>query len=130
MDKIELGQRLYAALRAGDVDTLQGLLADDFVGDLTPGLPNGYGAALYEGREAMMRDGWGRVGAAFAMGPEADEILEAGDYIIGRGRYVGSAKLTGRRVEARFAHFWKVRDDKIVGVHQVTDSAAWERALD
>ncbi len=130
MDKIGNGERLYAALVAGDAATLDELLADDFVGDLTPGLPNGYGQALYQGREAMKRDGWGRVGASFAIGPHVEEILDGGDYIIGRGRYVGTAVATGKRVDARFAHFWKVRDGRIAGVVQVTDSAAWEHALE
>ena len=105
MDKLQLGER-HAALRSGDSATLDQILAEDFVGDLTtPGLPDGYGAAPYRGREAMKRDGWGRVGASFALAPQTDEVLESGDYIVGCGRYVGTAVATGKKVEARFAHF-------------------------
>ncbi len=125
----EMGRALYGALLAGDQDTLRTLLADDFVGDLTPGLPNGYGERPYQGREVMLRDGWGRVGRDFDMGPHVDEIVVTGDYVIGRGHYVGTALSTGKPVRARFAHFWRVEGGVITSVVQVTDSAAWERAL-
>jgi 2-(1,2-epoxy-1,2-dihydrophenyl)acetyl-CoA isomerase len=128
--KQDMGETLYAALCSGDAETLSALLADDFIGDLTPGLPNGYGAQLYEGRDAMMADGWGRVGKDFAMSPVPDEILVTDDYIIGRGHYVGTALATGKHVRARFAHFWRVEGNKITSVVQVTDSATWEHALD
>ncbi len=127
--KQEMGRTLYDALLAGDQDTLRRLLADDFVGDLTPGLPNGYGERTYDGREVMLTEGWGRVGRDFAMGPNVDEIIATDDYIIGRGHYVGTALPTGKPVRARFAHFWRVEGDKITSVFQVTDSATWEHAL-
>jgi len=97
-----MGRALYAALAAGDQESLRQLLADDFVGDLTPGLPNHFGERPYEGREAMMRDGWGAVGQEFAMSPQVDEILLSADYIIGRGHHVGEATSTGKPVRARF----------------------------
>ena len=125
----ETGRSLYDALLAGDQDVLRRLLADDFVGDLTPGLPNGYGDHPYRGREVMLTEGWGRVGRSFAMGPQVDEIITTDDCIIGRGHYVGTAVPTGKPVRARFAHFWRVRDGRITSVLQVTDSATWEHAL-
>jgi 2-(1,2-epoxy-1,2-dihydrophenyl)acetyl-CoA isomerase len=125
----QMGRALYAALGAGDADTLRTLLAEDFVGDLTPGLPHGYGAQTYRGLEAMLTDGWGRVGQDFAMAPQPEEILVTEDYIIGRGDYVGTAISTGEPVRARFAHFWRVEGDEITSVVQVTDSATWEHAL-
>lgn len=127
--KQQMGEALYEALLAGDQARLRALLADDFVGDLTPGLPNGYGERTYQGREVMLTEGWGRVGEDFAMGPSVEEIVVTDDYVIGRGYYVGTAIPTGKPVRARFAHFWRVEDDKITSVVQVTDSAAWEHAL-
>lgn len=40
-DMMTMGRTLYEALQHGDTQVLRSLLADDFVGDLTPGLPTG-----------------------------------------------------------------------------------------
>ncbi len=117
------------AVTGAPLEARHGPSRQDFIGDLTPGLPHEYGAQVYRGLEAMLTEGWGRVGQDFAMRPEPEEILVTDDYIIGRGNYVGTAVSTGKPVKARFAHFWRVEGDKIVSVVQVTDSATWQRAL-
>lgn len=99
MTKQEMGRTLYDALLGGDQETLRQLLAEDFVGDLTPELPNGYGQQTYQGREVMFTEGWGRVGKDFAVGPNVDEIIATDDYIIGRGDYVGTAVPTASQCE-------------------------------
>ncbi len=129
-DEQELGRALYDMLLAGDQDTLRRLLAEGFVDDLTPSLPNGYGQQIYQGREVMLTYGWGRVGKDFARGPEVDEILTTGDCSSGRSRLLRrDGHPTGKPVRARFAHFWRVQDGNITSVVQVTDSAAWEHAV-
>ena len=50
---LEQGDALYNALNAGDGEALSTLLAGDFVGVLTAGLPNGLGGR-YDGLEAML----------------------------------------------------------------------------
>ena len=59
---IDKGHELYAALAAGDVDVLKSPLTADFRGQLTEGLPHGLGRT-YDGLDAMMKEGWGAVGA-------------------------------------------------------------------
>lgn len=125
---ISRGVELFAALRAGDVETLRRLLSPDFRGELTAGLPHNLGR-VYEGRDAMIEDGWGAVGQLFEIAPEIDQLYDVGDVLIARGHYVGRAKPTGKPVRAAFAHFWSFDGERFTGVRQVTDSAAWERAL-
>ena len=127
-DIIEKGRALFAALQAGDVEALRQLLAPDFRGELTPGLPNGLGR-IYEGFDAMLRDGWGRVGEAFDMHPEPDRFIDGGDVLIVHGYYVGTVRSTGRPVRADFAHFWSFDGARFTGVKQVTDSGAWRDGL-
>jgi 2-(1,2-epoxy-1,2-dihydrophenyl)acetyl-CoA isomerase len=127
---LDAGARLYRALGAGDVDVLRALLAEDFQGHLTAGLPHGFGTRTYDGRETMLRDGWGAVGEYFRMSPHVEQLFVAGDVLIGRGAYVGTAVPTGKPVRAAFAHFWRFRGAQIVSVDQVTDSALWQQALE
>lgn len=63
------------------------------------------------------------------MSPQVEQLFAAEDYIIGRGYYVVTATATGKAVRAAFAHFWRFDGDRIVSVHQVTDSALWHEAL-
>ena len=78
----------------------------------------------------MINRGWGRVGRTFDMHPEVDRIYAVNDtLLVGRGYYVGIALPAGKPVRAAFAHFWTIQDGRFASVYQVTDSAAWERAL-
>jgi ketosteroid isomerase-like protein len=127
-DIINKGEQLYAALQSGDVEALHRLLSLDFRGELTAGLPHSLGR-VYEGLDAMVGEGWSAVDEIFEMGPQVDKLYDGGDVLIGRGWYVGTARPTGKPVRAAFAHFWSYDGERFTGVHQVTDSATWERAL-
>ncbi len=125
----ELGRRLYAFLRGESGEPAEALLADDFTGHLTDGLPLKLGGD-YASRDDMIDRGWARVGQTFDMHPEADHIYAVDDtLLVGRGHYVGTAISTGKPVRAAVAHFWTVRDGRFTSVYQVTDSAAWADAL-
>lgn len=53
---------------------------------------------------------------------ELDELLDAGDTIIGLGHYVGAYKATGRRLRAQFAHLWTLRDGLVTEWRQYVDT--------
>lgn len=128
-DVEELGRRLYAFLRGESDEPAEALLAEDFTGHLTDGLPLGLGGD-YNGRDDMVGRGWGRVGQSFDMRPEIHDLrVVSDDLLVGRGHYVGRAIATEKSVRAAFAHFWTMRDGRFTSVYQVTDTAAWEHAL-
>lgn len=127
-DIIAKGEQLYAALRSGDIDPLHRLLSPNFRGELTAGLPHGFGR-VYEGLETMIDEGWSAVGEYFAMEPQVDKLYDAGNILIGRGWYIGTAKPSGKTIRAAFAHFWPFDGQQFTGVYQVTDSAVWRDAL-
>lgn len=122
------GRELYRALADADVKALRRLLSSNFQGELTAGLPNGLGRR-YEGLDAMMSEGWAKVGRLFEMSPQPERLINGGDVLIGLGAYVGVAKPTGKAVRAAFAHFWSWNGGQFTGVRQVTDSGAWRDAL-
>lgn len=126
---ISKGRELYAALGSGDPDTLKRLLSPTFQGELTAGLPHGFGRT-YDGLDVMMTEGWGAVGNWFEMSPQIEELFNGGSVLVGRGFYVGKAKPTGKPVRAAFAHFWRFDGQQFTGVYQVTDSGVWRDALE
>ena len=59
----------------------------------------------------------------------ANELLDAGDKVIGLGYYSGTYKKTGKAVHAQFAHVWTMRDGKVVRFDQYTDTAQFAQAV-
>lgn len=120
----DTARRLYDALAAGDVPTIRQLLDPSFTGVMTDGLPFGIGRT-YHGPEAMLEQCWGKVARHYAITPEPAEYLPVEDgRLVVLGSYRGTARATGRPLDAAFAHILRIADDRIVELLQVTDTAA------
>jgi ketosteroid isomerase-like protein len=123
------GHDLYAALNSGDADALQRLLSDDFRGRLSPGLPRGLGKS-YSGLDAMMGQAWALVDQLFQLDVKAEQFVDAGEVLIVRGTYSGTARETGKVLSAAFAHFWDYDGTRFSGLQQITDTGLWRDAID
>jgi ketosteroid isomerase-like protein len=53
-------------------------------------------------------------------------IVGAGDTVLVEARYRGTAKATGKAVDAQVAHVWDLRDGKVIRFQQYTDT--WQFA--
>jgi uncharacterized protein len=53
-------------------------------------------------------------------------IVAAGDTVVVEARYRGTAKATGKALDAQVAHVWDLRDGKVVRFQQYTDT--WQFA--
>lgn len=120
---------IYDALARGDRDAIVEALTDDFVGRLTPGLPFGIGG-VHEGADAMIDRGWFAIGRHWRVRaePASFEPLPDGRLQVS-GTYRGKGRESGTPVEAWFIHQWELRDARISGLTQLTDSAAFVAAL-
>ena len=84
----------------------------------------------YIGPNAVLEGVFARIGAewdGFAVSPE--EILDAGDTVVGRGYYSGAYKKNGKPVKAQFAHVFTFRDGKVIKFQQYTDTAQFMRVV-
>jgi 2-(1,2-epoxy-1,2-dihydrophenyl)acetyl-CoA isomerase len=126
----ELVAALYPALTKGDKATIRRIVADEFEGTLTEGLPLGTGG-LHHGREAMIDNAWWTLGRAFHIRPEPSLWMPCPDgRLLVLGRYVGSARETGAPLDAAFVHLWSAAGGRLTAVWQLTDSALFVRALE
>ncbi len=122
---------LYRALAAGDRETLGTLLHPDFIGHATDGLPLGVGGE-HVGPEAMRREVWWQLGRHYDVTahPGAFHALDDGRLLV-VGHYRGEARRSGKRLDAAFHHVIGFADDgRMTSLDQLTDSAAWDDALD
>ncbi len=62
----------------------------------------------------------------FTLTPE--HFIDGGDTIVVEGRYTGTMKSTRKRVDAQFAHVWRLRDGKVIRFQQYTDTKQWAAA--
>lgn len=56
-------------------------------------------------------------------------LVAEDDEVVGLGRYTGTHKGTGKRLDAQFAHRWTFRDGKLVEFQQYTDTAQYQQAM-
>lgn len=121
-------ESMYAAFGSGDVPFIIGALdpevewweAENFIyADKNP----------YIGPQSVLAGVFGRIMAEwewFTVTP--DEVLDAGDTVVGRGYYAGKHRQTGREVRAQFAHVFKFRNGRVAKFQQYTDTAQFQQA--
>jgi uncharacterized protein len=51
------------------------------------------------------------------------EVLDAGETVVGYGYYSGTYTRTGKQIRAQFAHFFRFREGKVIHFQQYTDTA-------
>ena len=128
-ENVKTVESMYAAFATGDIPTVLAGLdpkvewweAENFI--YAEGNPYVGPQSVLQGvfmRLAMEWDG-------FAVAPAG--VLDAGDTAIGHGYYSGTYKPTGKQVRAQFAHFFTLRDGKIVKFQQYTDTAQFKEAV-
>ena len=120
---------LYQAFGKGDVSYIMSALdpeiewweAENFIyADKNP----------YRGPQSVLMGVFGRLmnqWEGFAV--SVNEVLDAGDSVVGCGHYTGRYRQTGREVRAQFAHVFTLRDGKVVKFQQYTDTAQFQKAV-
>ncbi|WP_220454242.1 enoyl-CoA hydratase-related protein [Nocardioides immobilis] len=128
-DSRRLVVRLYEALASGDAAGIDSVLVPAFVGTTADGLPLGLGGT-YEGSESMRRDFWWEVGRHFRVEAVVDEMADLpDDGVLVSGTYRGTARRSGRPLEAAFTHRFTFAGGRISSLVQLTDTHAWHEAL-
>jgi ketosteroid isomerase-like protein len=125
----QLVRSVYAALAAGDRGRLGELLAEDFEAELPQGMPLGAGGRR-RGADEMIDRTWWVLGRAFEVAVHASTWIPcAGGRLLVLGRYRGRARAGGAQLDAALAHLWSARGGRITHLWHLSDTAAWNAAL-
>jgi ketosteroid isomerase-like protein len=120
-----LSHQLYDAFAESDATALLTLLADDFEGVVSTGMPHGVGG-VHRGPDDMLGV-WGTIDALYDMHVEPIDYLEVDERrVVVIGRYHGPARDGNSAVDAAFAHVITTRGDRVVALQQITDTARWD----
>ena len=58
-----------------------------------------------------------------------EELLDAGDTVVALGRYRGTCKATGGKINAQMVHVWRIADGKATAFQQYADTLMVARAM-
>jgi ketosteroid isomerase-like protein len=84
----------------------------------------------YVGPQAVGEGVFGRLLAAidnFTVVPGT--FIDGGDHVVVVGRYGGTMKDGGAKLDSPFCHVHQFRGDKVVAFQQYTDTAQWTRLM-
>jgi ketosteroid isomerase-like protein len=120
-------RRLYDDFGKGDIPAVLGAMDPQIEWKEADGFPY---PGTYVGPDAVLQGVFMRLGTEWdGYQAVADEVLDAGDTVVGLGHYSGRYKATGKEFRAPFAHVFRLRDGKIVRFQQYTDTALVQAAL-
>jgi ketosteroid isomerase-like protein len=123
---VELVRRAYEAFNRGGVDACvsEGLWSPEIVWDVTPsGIP---GLGTYRGQAEVRRffeDDWFSAFPFDEWKVELEDVIDAGDRVIGLSRQHGRGASSGALAELELAQVSVIRDEQIVRVDNFTDRA-------
>ncbi len=104
-----------------DVERMKEVLHPDVEFKVCQGWPNG---GTFHGHDGVLGDFFpGAARAWERIRPEIDQVVEAGDTYVVRGRYVGAASPTRIPFSVEFVHIWRVADGRLISLHQIADTA-------
>lgn len=122
-ENIKLVQQAYENFKSGDIQSLLGLLADDVSWQL-PEIENVPFAGKRQGRESVGQFFSTVAGSQDVKSFEPREFVAQGDKVVALGSYTWRVKSTGREFGGEWVHVFTIRDGKVTGFHEYTDTAA------
>ena len=129
MSNVQTLKAAYAALANNDPSVLFGAMAPDIEWNQAEGNPLA-DRNPYVGGQAIGEGVFGRLMAtidSFTATP--NRFVESGDDVIVLGRYGGTMKHNGDKLDAPFCHVFRFDGDRIVTFQQFTDSAQWAQLM-
>jgi ketosteroid isomerase-like protein len=129
-NNVDIVKNLYAAFGRGDVPRVLGGFDPAIQWNEAESFRYADGNP-YKGPDAIAQGVFQRCVTdidGFTVAPE--NIIDGGDVVVVEGRYQGTLKSTGTRLNAQFAHVWRLRDGKVVQFQQYTDTKQWAQAFE
>lgn len=129
MTNFETIKAAYAAFARNDPSVLFGAMSPAIQWREAEGNPladrNPYGSPQAVG------DGvFARILAAFDdFTAVPDTCIDGGDHVVVLGRYGGTMKGSGEKLDAQFCHVYHFAGSKVASFQQYTDTAQWARLM-
>lgn len=125
-DSVATVRSIYEAFGRGDVQTVLGLMSEKVEWNEAEHFTYWTGGP-FVGPQAVLNGVFARIGQDFdGFTVDVGRVVGCGDTVLSEGRYRGTVKATGKRLDVQVAHVWDVRDGKVVRFQQYADT--WQVA--
>ena len=121
---IEIARQAYENIKSGNMQALFDLFSDniEWQAPLVADVP--FATGRYSGREEVGQFFTRLADAQDVKTFEPREFIAQGDKVVALGHYSWRVKSTGREYEGDWAHVFTIRDGKVAGFQEYTDTAA------
>ena len=117
----------YAASAKGDIAEMMAAVSPQVRWTEMAGFPC---AGTWVGPQAVIDNVFGVLGRDWiGYRFELQNLIDGGDQVVGVGTYHGTHRATGKKMQARVAHVWKLQDEQIVAFEQFTDTLLVRQAM-
>ena len=121
-ENTKIARQAYENFKNGDIQALMDSMSDDVDWEI-PEIENVPFARRYRGREGAMQFFSSLAQAQDSVAFNPQEFIAQGDKVVVLGNYAWRARTTGREFGGDWAHVFTIRDGKIVGFKEYTDTA-------
>ena len=124
MSNVQLARDIYAAFGRGDIPTVLAAFHPEIEWRQAEGNPYHMDGSAWIGPQAVLENLFMRIGAewdGFTITIRA--IHDAGEYVIVEGRYTGTYKPTGRKLDSQLCHVMRFQNGKLVSFQQYLNTA-------
>ena len=129
-NSVGLAKDLYAAFGRGDIQTVLAMFDPEIEWKPAEGHPYQKSGAAWIGPQAVLENLFLRIGSEwddFVI--RVDTLHDATDHVVMEGRYTGTFKPSGKRIDAQACHVLRFRNGKLCSFHQYMDTAQLQAAV-
>jgi uncharacterized protein len=126
-NNIDIVRDHYAASARGDIGAMMAEVSPQVRWTEMAGFPC---AGTWIGPQAVVENVFTVLGQEWdGYRFELERLLDAGDNIVGIGTYHGTFRATGKPMQARVAHVWRLQGGSVVAFEQFTDTLLVRNAM-
>lgn len=124
MSNVQLAKDIYAAFGRGDIPAVLASFHPEIEWRQAEGNPYHMDGSAWIGPQAVLENLFMRIGAEWdGFTVTIQKIHDAGEYVIIEGRYTGTYKPSGRKLDSQLCHVLRIQGGKLVSFQQYLNTA-------
>jgi len=130
MSNVQLVRDTYAAFGRGDIPAVLAAFHPQIEWHQAEGNPYRMDGSAWIGPQAVLDNLFMRIGAEWdGFTITIQKLHDAGEYVIIEGRYTGTYKPSGRKLDSQLCHVWRIQDGKFVSFQQYLNTAQLQAVI-